>query len=120
MSWELPIVWSWRIFAQGPTALCYALVLPGRKFGFRTGFRPPSSWESPEIGPSGGRRPAGGPFVRIARLESGRNPARKPDLRPGSIIVQHRVLVEFFSRLYKVGVLFSVYLLVDAAFSKRP
>ncbi len=46
---------------------CYAIALTGRKSGFRAGFRP-----------------AGGLILRLSRLESGRNPARKPDSRPGS------------------------------------
>ena len=37
--------------------------------------------ESTEIGP-----PAGGPISVLSRSQSGRNPARKADLRPGSII----------------------------------
>ena len=35
--------------------LCYAIVLPGRKSGFRAGFRPDSSRESIKIGPPAGR-----------------------------------------------------------------
>ena len=66
--------------------LCYAIVLPGRKSGFRAGFRPDSIRESIEISPSAGRRPAGGLILMLSRLESGRNPARKPDFRPGSTI----------------------------------
>ena len=70
-----------------PTS-CYAIMLPGRKSGFRAGFRPDSNRESLKIGPPAGRRPAGGPILTASRLESGRNPARKPDFRRGSIIVQ--------------------------------
>ncbi len=66
--------------------ICYAIVLPGRKTNFRASFRPDSNWESLKIGPPAGRRPAGGPILRLSRLESGRNPARKPDSRPGSTI----------------------------------
>ena len=64
-------------------------MLPGRKSGFRAGFRPDSSRESIKIGPPGGLRPAGGTILRLSRLESSRNPARKPDFRPGSTIAKH-------------------------------
>ncbi len=40
--------------------LCYAIVLPGRKSGFRAGFRPDYIRESLKIGPPAGRRPVGG------------------------------------------------------------
>ncbi len=59
--------------------LCYAIVPPSQESGFRVGFRPDSSREDFQIGTPG-------PMLRISRLESGRNPARKADLRPGSII----------------------------------
>jgi hypothetical protein len=36
-------------------------------------------------------RPAGGPIFELSRLESGRNPARKPVYRPGGTIVLHKV-----------------------------
>ncbi len=36
----------------------------------------------PNAGPSG-RPKAGGPMLRLSRIESGRNLARKPDFRPG-------------------------------------
>ncbi len=45
---------------------------------FRGRFRPYSSRESFKIGPPAGPGPAGGPFLRLSRLDSGRNPARKP------------------------------------------
>ena len=70
----------------GGGTLCYAIVLPGRKSGFRAGFRPDSSRGNLKIGPPAGLRPAGGPILMLSRLESGRNPARKPDFRPGSTI----------------------------------
>ncbi len=34
------------------------------------------------MGPPAGRRPAGMPMLDSSRLESGRNPTRKPDFRP--------------------------------------
>ena len=37
-----------------------------------------------------------------SQLESGRNPARKPDFRPGSTIVQHRVEGHPVDRLGRV------------------
>ena len=41
----------------------------------------------PEIGlPGAGRRPAGGPILKLSRSESGRNPPRKLDFPPGNII----------------------------------
>ncbi len=73
--------------------LCYALVLPGRKSGFRAGFRPDSMLEDIKIGPSVGRRPPGGTILRLSRIESDRNPFRKADLRPGSIIVLRDTLM---------------------------
>ncbi len=56
--------------------VCYAMVLPGRKSGFRAGCRSDNR-ESLKIGPLAGRRPAGGPIVR---LPDG-NPA---EIRPGN------------------------------------
>jgi hypothetical protein len=52
---------------------------------------PDSSRYNIEIGPPAGFRPAGGPLLRRFRLESGRNPARKTDFRPGTINASHRV-----------------------------
>ncbi len=62
--------------------LCYAIVFPGRKSGFRAAFRQDSSWERPKLGSPAGLRPAGRPIMRFYRLESGlirpgRPPARK-------------------------------------------
>ncbi len=57
--------------------LCYEIVLPGLKWGFRVRFRPDFIRESPIIGPPDGRRPAGGPIFMFSILESGRNLARK-------------------------------------------
>ncbi len=66
--------------------LGYAIDLPGQKSGVRAGFRPDSNRESHNICPPAGFRPAGGPILRLSLLESGRNPAWKPDFRPGTII----------------------------------
>ncbi len=81
-----------NISTIGSPRLCYAIVLPGRKSGFRAGCRPDSSPESIKIGPPASRRPGGG-ILMFSRLESGRNPVRKPDFWPGKIIVQHRVVL---------------------------
>ena len=51
-----------KVLPQRPLALCYAMVLPGRKSGFRAGFRPDSSRDSFKIGPPAGRRPIGRPI----------------------------------------------------------
>jgi hypothetical protein len=59
---------------------------PERKWGFRAGSQPDSNQESFRIRTTVGRQPAGGHILIIARLEAGRNPSRKPDLRHGSII----------------------------------
>ncbi len=65
------------------------VTLPGRKSGFRAGFRPDSRRESLKIGHPAYRRPAVGLVLKFFRFESGRNPARKPDIRPG-ISLDHR------------------------------
>jgi hypothetical protein len=59
-----------------------SIVLQGRKSGFRAGFGPASDRESIKS------PPAGGQILMFCRLESGRNAARKPDFRPGSILAQ--------------------------------
>ena len=38
-----------------------------------------------------GLRPAGMPILKLSRSESGRNPARKTDFRPGGTLAKHRV-----------------------------
>ncbi len=48
-----------------PPTLRYAIMLPGRKSGFRAGFRPDSNRESLKFGPSAG----------LPQLEPRRNPA---------------------------------------------
>ncbi len=70
------------------TTLCYTIVLQGWKPGFRAEFHPYDVQESLQMGIPAGRaegRPAG-LILRLSRLGSGRNPARKPDFRPGSTI----------------------------------
>ncbi len=66
--------------------LCYAMVLPGRISGFRARFRQDSTRENLTISSPAGLRPAGRPILKISRIESGRNPTRKPDFRPGSTV----------------------------------
>ncbi len=84
--------------------LCCAKVLPGRKSGCRAGCRPDSSRGSLKIGPSASLRPAGGQILRFFRIESGRNPARKPDFRPGSSTVRSSNQPQCDSKRIKQGV----------------
>jgi hypothetical protein len=49
----------------------------GRASGFPAGFRPDSNRVSLKIGPPACLRPAGWPILTSARVDSGRNPARK-------------------------------------------
>ncbi len=78
---------------QDACTSCCAIMLPGRKSGFRVGYGPDSNREALKIGPPAGRRPARGPIWRCSRLQSARNLARKFDFRPGSTIAYHRVCV---------------------------
>jgi hypothetical protein len=64
-----------------------AIVLPGQKSAFRAGCRPDCCREVTEIGPPASRRPAGGRISVISRGQSGQNPGRQADFRPGSNIV---------------------------------
>ncbi len=59
--------------------LCYTIVFPGRKSGFRSGCRQDSNQDSIKTGPPAGRRPAGGPIVMFSQLESNQ-------IRPGNPI----------------------------------
>jgi hypothetical protein len=63
---------------------CRAL-LSGISVGFRSG--------ALHNRPSGHPRPAGVPIVRLSYEESDRHPDRKPDLRPGSTMADHRVRI---------------------------
>ncbi len=72
------------------------IMLPGRKSGFRAGFRSDSNRESLKIASPAGHLPLAfgqqeGRFGKLTRLEYGRNPARKPDFRPGSNIGQPKI-----------------------------
>ncbi len=64
--------------------LCYAVLLPGWKSGFRAGFHQDSGRENIKIGSPAGLWPAAGPILMFAHLESdprsgseSRFPARK-------------------------------------------
>ena len=59
----------------------------GGTSGFRARFQTDSNRESLTIATPAGRRPAGWAIRRHSQLESGRNPPRKTDCRPGSCIV---------------------------------
>ena len=63
-------------------------MLPGRKPGFRAGFRPDSNRENLKIGRPAGRMPAVGTIVSLIRLKS------DPETRcpAGSTIVQHKLI----------------------------
>ncbi len=61
---------NWGGLGRAISALGYTIVLPGRKSGFRAGFRPYSNMENIKIGPLAGRRLAGGPILRLSLLES--------------------------------------------------
>ncbi len=90
--WGSVVPQGWRpVWDKRDAILCYAIMLPSLKASFRAGFRPDSNRENNKIGPPAGRRPVGGPILKLSRLESGRNPARKPDFRPGGNIASHRV-----------------------------
>ncbi len=78
--------WSVDAGACARATLCYAIVLPGRKSSFLAGFRLDFSRESFKVTSPAGRRPAGGLILKLSQYESGRNPARKANFRPGSII----------------------------------
>ena len=70
----------------GLATLCYAIRLPGRRAGFRAGCRPDSNRASIQISSPAGLRPARGLMLKLSRLDSGRNLARKPDFRSGCTI----------------------------------
>ncbi len=70
------------------TTVCYAIVLSGRKSGFRAGFRPDSSRESLKIGP-----PAGGPILRLSQLESGRIKPGSPISNPEALLRNVRYMI---------------------------
>ncbi len=81
----LPSYFLWEEFAGVTSAtLCYAIMLPGR-----AGNRP----SGPDFGrtatgkaPNSALRRTEGPISVLSRQQSGQNPARKADLRPGSTI----------------------------------
>ena len=71
-----------RSLLRAPSSRARSM-LPGRKSDFGVGFRQESNRENLKISPPAGRPKAD---LMLTRMESGRNPARKPDLRPGNII----------------------------------
>jgi hypothetical protein len=75
-----------EVSAHRKPTLCYAIVLPGQKTGFRAVVLPDSCRDSFKICPPVGLGPAGGLIIRLPRLASGRNLTRKPDFRPGSSV----------------------------------
>ncbi len=72
--------WTSPQHLQSRVTLCDAIVLPGRKSGFRVEFRPDRNRESPKIGPpAGGRADVEAFPIRIGRRfgPEARFPARK-------------------------------------------
>ncbi len=74
--------------------LCYAIMLPGRKSGFRAGFRPDYNRENLKIGSPAGLRPAGGPILGFSQLES-RFQARKHYCVTWGIHIEVPAVLEF-------------------------
>ena len=73
------------------TTLCYPIMLPGRKSGFRAGCWSDANQTSFKICLLAGLRPAEGLVLRLPLFDSHQNPARKHDFQPGSAIAQHKV-----------------------------
>ncbi len=72
---------------QGSGTLCDAMMLPDLKSAFRARLWPKCYRESTGMGPPADLRPAGGTISVLSRWQSGQNPAREADFRPGSTIV---------------------------------
>ena len=90
-----------KTFHQASSRL--VITLSGPESVFRAGLRPAANRENLKLGPPAGRKPAGGPILKLSRLESGRNPA---EVRPGNKIsgpeallrnIGHVDFVEFHS-----------------------
>jgi hypothetical protein len=92
-------------FACCTSTICYAIMLPVRESAFRVGFWLDCCRENTEIGPLAGRRPAGEPISALFRQQSGQNPARKADFRPGSIIALHYASATLTKSLYSFALL---------------
>ncbi len=82
--------------SPGRATRCHAIVLPGRKAGFRARVRPPDS--SRESVASGRPRPAGGPILRLSLLGTSQNSARKPDFGPKALLRN----IEYVASLWNV------------------
>ncbi len=70
------------VFGRGlKLTLCYATMLRSQKSSFRAGFRPDSNRTNIKFGPSGRPKAGRRADFETHRIESDRNPARKPDFR---------------------------------------
>jgi hypothetical protein len=49
-------------------------------------FRAENRTFGPDLGTPAGRKPAGGPTLRLSRVDSDRNPPREPDFRPEALL----------------------------------
>ena len=58
------LISTWSCMQLQGCTLCFAMVLPGRKSGFRVGFLQDSNRESLTIGHPAGLRPDVGPILR--------------------------------------------------------
>ena len=65
----------------------YVIMLLGQKAGVRAQFRPDFNRES--LGPPAGLPKAGGPLVKLSRVDSDRNTARKLEVRAGGLMSIH-------------------------------
>jgi hypothetical protein len=76
----LESVFLWRVSVDRNLLVCYVIVLPSRRSGFRAGFQPDSNREGLRIGLSAGRRADFEVFPTRVRPKSGpeaRFPVRK-------------------------------------------
>ncbi len=69
-----------------PSNLWYAIMRQGRESTLRAGFWQDCYREGTETVPPAGRKANGGPLSEVSHMQSGPNPARKDDPRPGGII----------------------------------
>ncbi len=84
---------------QSLTCLCrnvlsqngYRSVWAYRKSQFRAGFRRDSNRQHIKLGPPAGPLSAGGPILKLCRLEPDRNPARKSEILPGEAVARSPV-----------------------------
>ena len=71
-------------------------VTPGLKLSLRAGFWPDCYREISEVGPPACLRPVGWQIHVFSREQSGRNPARRVNFRPGITVVYHRVYIYIY------------------------